>query len=70
MRSSKDGEKLGGPASLGRHFDQLAWRELFNHRREWDLLKPAPALGKRPVLLITTNDGTGPASEGLLQAAK
>jgi uncharacterized protein len=44
--------------------------EVFDHRNEWDFLKLAPALGKRPVLLITANDGTGPNSEALLQALK
>jgi hypothetical protein len=44
--------------------------EVFDHRNEWDFLKLAPALGKRPVLLITANDGTGPSSEALLQALK
>jgi uncharacterized protein len=44
--------------------------EVFDHRHEWDFLKLAPALGKRPILLITANDGTGPNSEALLQALK
>jgi uncharacterized protein len=44
--------------------------EVFDHRDEWDFLKLAPALGKRPILLITANDGTGPNSEALLQALK
>jgi uncharacterized protein len=44
--------------------------EVFDHRNEWDFLKLAPALGKRPVLLITANDGTGSNSEALLQALK
>lgn len=44
--------------------------EVFDHRNEWDFLKLAPALGKRPVLLITANDGTGPNNEALLQALK
>src|SRR5580704_5819264 len=44
--------------------------EVFDHRDEWDFLKLAPALAKRPVLLITANDGTGPNSEALLQALK
>lgn len=44
--------------------------EVFDHRNEWDFLKLAPALGKRPVLLITANDGTGPNSEALLQFLK
>jgi dienelactone hydrolase len=44
--------------------------EVFDHRNEWDFLKLAPALGKRPILLITANDGTGPNSEALLQALK
>jgi uncharacterized protein len=42
--------------------------EVFDHRNEWDFLKLAPALGRRPVLLITANDGTGPNSEALLLA--
>ncbi len=44
--------------------------EVFDHRNEWDFLKLAPALGKRPLLLITANDGTGPNSQALLQALK
>ena len=44
--------------------------EVFDHRDEWDFLKLAPAIGKRPVLLITASDGTGPNSESLLQALK
>ena len=42
--------------------------EVFDHREEWDFLTLAPALGKRPVLLITADDGTGPNSEALFQA--
>ncbi|MDE1156620.1 MAG: alpha/beta fold hydrolase [Acidobacteriaceae bacterium] len=48
------------PASLG--------EESFDHRRDWELYNFAPAIGKRPVLLITANDGTGPNSEALKQA--
>ena len=48
------------PAALG--------GESFDHRSEWELYKFAPAMGKRPVLLITANDGTRPNSEALLQA--
>jgi dienelactone hydrolase len=44
--------------------------EVFDHRDDWDFLKLAPELGKRPVLLVTANDGSGPNSEALLQALK
>jgi uncharacterized protein len=44
--------------------------EVFDHREEWDFLKLAPTLDKRPVLLITANDGTGPNSAALLEALK
>jgi pimeloyl-ACP methyl ester carboxylesterase len=44
--------------------------EVFDHRNEWDFLKLAPALGKRPILLITANDGSGPNSKALLEALK
>src|ERR1700677_2567184 len=44
--------------------------EIFDHRREWDFIALAPALGKRPVLLITADDGTGPNSEALFQFLK
>lgn len=44
--------------------------EIFAHRNDWDFEQLAPALGKRPVLLITANDGTGPNSEALLQRLK
>lgn len=44
--------------------------EVFDHRDEWDFLKLAPALGKRPVLLLSANDGTGPNSEALFQFLK
>jgi uncharacterized protein len=44
--------------------------EIFDHRNEWDFLKLAPALGKRPVLLITADDSTGPNSEALFQIIK
>jgi uncharacterized protein len=44
--------------------------EIFDHRDEWDFQKLAPALGKRPVFLITASDGTGPTSETLLQTLK
>ena len=44
--------------------------EVFDHRDEWDFLRLAPALGKRPILLITANDGTGPNSAALLEALK
>jgi hypothetical protein len=41
-----------------------------DHRDEWDFLRLAPALGKRPVLLFSASDGSGPHSEALLQALK
>jgi dienelactone hydrolase len=44
--------------------------EVFDHRDEWDFLKLAPSLGKRPVLLFSASDGSGPSSEALLQALK
>jgi len=44
--------------------------EVFDHRNEWDFLKLAPALGKRPILLISAHDGTGPNSEALFQTLK
>jgi uncharacterized protein len=44
--------------------------EVFEHRDEWDFLKLAPALSRRPVLLITAADGTGPNSAALLLALK
>jgi uncharacterized protein len=44
--------------------------EVFDHRDEWDFLKLAPSLGKRPVLLFSASDGSGPNSEALLQALK
>jgi dienelactone hydrolase len=44
--------------------------EVFDHRNEWDFLKLAPALGKRPILLITADDGTGPNGKALLEALK
>ncbi len=42
--------------------------EVFDHRDEWDFLKLAPSLAKRPVLPFSAIDGTGPNSEALLQA--
>lgn len=42
--------------------------EIFDHRDEWDFLKIAPALSRRPVLLVTADDGTGPNSAALLKA--
>ncbi|MFT4111172.1 alpha/beta hydrolase family protein [Silvibacterium sp.] len=42
--------------------------EVFDHRNEWDFLNLAPALGSRPILLITAADGTGPNSDALLHA--
>jgi uncharacterized protein len=44
--------------------------EVFDHRHEWDFLRLAPSLGKRPVLLFSASDGTGPSSDALLQALK
>ena len=44
--------------------------EIFAHREDWDFAKLAPALGKRPVLLITADDGTGANSEALFQLLK
>ncbi len=44
--------------------------EVFDHRDEWDFLKLAPSLGKRPVLLFSASDGSGPNSDALLQALK
>lgn len=43
-------------------------REVFNHRAEWTFQSLAPALGKRPVLLVTAQDRSSPDSEALLQA--
>jgi dienelactone hydrolase len=44
--------------------------EIFEHRDAWDFQALAPALGRRPVLLITADDGSGPTSETLLQTLK
>jgi dienelactone hydrolase len=44
--------------------------EIFDHRQEWDFITLAPELGKRPVLLITADDGTGPNSEALFRILK
>jgi dienelactone hydrolase len=49
---------------------QALGAEVFDHRNEWDFLKLAPSLGKRPVLLFSANDGAGPNSEALLQVLK
>jgi len=48
------------PAALG--------NESFDHRAEWELYNFAAAIGKRPILFITANDGTGPNSEALFLA--
>ena len=45
-------------------------REIFDHRAEWDFPALVPGLGKRPVLLFSANDGSGPNAEALLQALK
>lgn len=51
------------PQSLG--------AEVFDHRQEWDFVTLAPALGKRPVLVITaTKDNSGPNGEALFQLLK
>jgi uncharacterized protein len=44
--------------------------EIFEHRKEWDFITLAPSVGKRPVLLITADDGSGPDSEALFQFLK
>jgi dienelactone hydrolase len=44
--------------------------EIFDHHEEWDFVTIAPSLGKRPVLLITADDKTGPNSEALFQLLK
>lgn len=49
---------------------QALGREVFDHRAEWSFQHLAPELGKRPVLLVTAHDGSGPASEALLQALR
>jgi pimeloyl-ACP methyl ester carboxylesterase len=50
------------PADLG--------AEIFDHRKEWDFMTLAPTIGKRPVLLITADDGSGPDSEAVFQFLK
>jgi pimeloyl-ACP methyl ester carboxylesterase len=50
------------PATLG--------AEIFDHRKDWDFITFAPAVGKRPILLITADDGSGSDSEALLQFLK
>lgn len=45
-------------------------REVFDHRAQWTFQSLAPALGKRPVLLVTAQDRTGPASEALLRTLR
>lgn len=42
--------------------------EVFAHRNTWDFVRMTPALGKRPVLMITADDDTGPDSAALLKA--
>ena len=44
--------------------------EIFDHRKDWDFMTLAPAVGRRPVLLITADDGSGSDSEALLQFFK
>jgi uncharacterized protein len=41
--------------------------EVFDHRNDWDFEKLAPALGKRPVLLFSASDGSGPNAAALTQ---
>lgn len=44
--------------------------EVFDHRNDWDFEKLAPALGKRPVLLFSADDNTGPNAQALLETLK
>jgi len=49
--------------------DSLA-REIWTHRAEWSLPKFAPGLGKRPVLLVTSEDRLAPTSDALATALR
>jgi uncharacterized protein len=44
--------------------------EVFAHRGAWDFVEMAPALGQRPILLITAADGSTPDSLALLKSLK
>lgn len=44
--------------------------EIVDHRDAWDLSRLAPAIGQRPVLLLTADDGNTPGTVRLEQALK
>ena len=45
-------------------------REVWNHRNEWEFAKFAPGIAKRPVLLITSDDGLAATAASLAAALK
>jgi len=42
--------------------------EAYRHRKEWNFDSFAPALASRPVLVLTSNDGLGPADHAFVAA--
>lgn len=59
-------EKEGMAPLAGCTPESLA-RELLEHGAEWNLERLGPSLGSRPVLLVTSDDGSGPSSAALAE---
>lgn len=57
-------------APLRNNDDRKLAAEIVDHRDAWDLNHFASALGARPVLLLTANDGSDPGSARFEQALK
>jgi pimeloyl-ACP methyl ester carboxylesterase len=44
--------------------------EMISHRKQWDFVDYAEMFGKRPLLLITSNDGLAPGANHLAEAVR
>jgi dipeptidyl aminopeptidase/acylaminoacyl peptidase len=55
----------GGAQLLAGCTAQSLFEEVSAHQGEWDFVTYAPALARRPLLLVSSNDGNGPQSDAL-----
>lgn len=64
------GQKKNDLAPLAGCTAESLGQEVFRQRKELNLLRFAPALSSRPVLIVTSNDGLAAANEKLYEALR
>jgi uncharacterized protein len=59
-----------GMAPLSGTSPEALAREVWTNRVQWDFAAFAPGIGKRPVLLVTSDDGLKPTADALAEALR